>query len=396
MTTLQDLRNKLKTLTNEWYYLKKETSDLIDSKLNSFSSNLINTYQTKNIGVGYANKNVVTDSNGVITTENKPTIPSKISDLTNDSNFIETSNTTGLIKNDGTIDTNTYLTTHQDITGKVNITDIKDNLTSTDSDKPLSAKQGKILNEAIGSKTISIEKQATAENGFTATYVIKQNGTALSPKINIPKDFLLKSASLETVGATPTAIETENNLSSGDKYLKFIVNTQENDNITTLLIPVNDLIDTYTGDNSTIVLNNNNSFSVKNNVFADKNHTHSNYVLTTDSRLSDAREPTEHYHSLSDIDSTSEYGINVWRDLYEVITLFNDKLAYYDNTGVISYRSSDGYEEELANLHNIQDNIVDNLTTNDATKSLSAKQGKILNDKIGDILTIINGTGGGS
>jgi hypothetical protein len=39
---------------------------------------------------------------------NKPTIPSKISDLTNDSDFIETSSTTGLIKNDGTIDTTSY------------------------------------------------------------------------------------------------------------------------------------------------------------------------------------------------------------------------------------------------------------------------------------------------
>lgn len=36
-------------------------------------------------------------------------IPSKISDLTNDSDFIETSSTAGLVKNDGTIDTKTYV-----------------------------------------------------------------------------------------------------------------------------------------------------------------------------------------------------------------------------------------------------------------------------------------------
>lgn len=40
---------------------------------------------------------------------NKPTIPSKISDLTNDSDFIEKSSTTGLLKNDGTVDTTQYL-----------------------------------------------------------------------------------------------------------------------------------------------------------------------------------------------------------------------------------------------------------------------------------------------
>ena len=39
-----------------------------------------------------------------------PSIPSKTSDLTNDSHFISTSSTTGLIKNDGSIDTNSYIT----------------------------------------------------------------------------------------------------------------------------------------------------------------------------------------------------------------------------------------------------------------------------------------------
>jgi len=59
----------------------------------------------------YKGKNVVVDSTtGNITFENKPTIPSKISDLTNDSDFIETSSTTGLVKNDGSIDTNSYIT----------------------------------------------------------------------------------------------------------------------------------------------------------------------------------------------------------------------------------------------------------------------------------------------
>ena len=81
---------------------------------------------------------------------NKPNIPSKISDLTDDSDFIEKSNTTGLIKNDGTIDTSHYLTEHQDISGKVNYTDIVDNLTTSDSGKPLSAKQGKELADMIG------------------------------------------------------------------------------------------------------------------------------------------------------------------------------------------------------------------------------------------------------
>lgn len=41
--------------------------------------------------------------------DNKPLIPENISDLNNDSNFIEKSNINGLIKNDGNIDTTQYL-----------------------------------------------------------------------------------------------------------------------------------------------------------------------------------------------------------------------------------------------------------------------------------------------
>lgn len=37
--------------------------------------------------------------------------------------------------------------------------------------------------------------------------------------------------------------------------------------------------------------------------------------------------------------------------------------------------------------------IADNLTTNDSSQVLSARQGKLLDEKIGNILTIINGSG---
>lgn len=66
-------------------------------------------------GSSNASKNVVTDTNGNITTEAKPTIPTKVSDLTNDSNYVTTSDsrlsdartptshTHGNITNDGKI-----------------------------------------------------------------------------------------------------------------------------------------------------------------------------------------------------------------------------------------------------------------------------------------------------
>ena len=46
-----------------------------------------------------------------------------------------------------------YLTSHQSLTGYLKTTDVKDNLTSTDTDKPLSANQGKELKGLVDGKS---------------------------------------------------------------------------------------------------------------------------------------------------------------------------------------------------------------------------------------------------
>ena len=81
--------------------------------------------------------------------------------------------------------------------------------------------------------------------------MVKQNGSQVGSKINIPKDLLLQSATKEVVGSTPTTLEIENNLTTGDTYLKFVVNTEDNDNATTLIVPINDLVENavYTAGN---------------------------------------------------------------------------------------------------------------------------------------------------
>ena len=88
-----------------------------------------------------------------------PTIPTNVSAFNNDvgyltqhqslSNYVQKSSTTGLIKNDGTVDTNSYLTISA-ITGMLTSSDIADNLTTDSSTKVLSARQGKALNDLIG------------------------------------------------------------------------------------------------------------------------------------------------------------------------------------------------------------------------------------------------------
>ena len=108
MTTSDDIKIKLKNITKKWFYLKEEIPDIIDGQLNAVYSYIYNNYQSKNVGYSDRNKNIVTDNNGNITTEDKPTIPSNISDLTNDSGFI----------------------TSQDISGKADSNDF-DTLTAT-------------------------------------------------------------------------------------------------------------------------------------------------------------------------------------------------------------------------------------------------------------------------
>ena len=80
---------------------------------------------------------------------NKPSIPSSSSDLSDGSDLIKKSSTTGLIKNNGTIDTNTYLTSSA-IANMLTTSDIANNLTTTSSGKVLDARQGKALADLIG------------------------------------------------------------------------------------------------------------------------------------------------------------------------------------------------------------------------------------------------------
>lgn len=116
--------------------------------------------------------------------------------------------------------------------------------------------------DLAGLGAISIEKQAQAETGYASTYVISQDGVPLNTKINIPKDQMVQSASVEIVGATPNAEETSAGLTTGDKYILFVVDTEDSDNPTDLIIPVADLIDLQEADEVTLTLSGD-TYSIK-------------------------------------------------------------------------------------------------------------------------------------
>lgn len=92
---------------------------------------------------------------------------------------------------------------------------------------------------------VTVEKLATAESGFAASYVIKQGGEQKGATINIPKDFLVKSATLATATASDPS-----GLPEGSKYIDFTVNAKDSSETAEhIYLPVNDLVDVYTAGN---------------------------------------------------------------------------------------------------------------------------------------------------
>lgn len=224
---------KLKTINNNSLIgdgnISVGGSDIVTSWENTLSDTKVpseklakNTIDLKvNIAQGSTNKNknVVTDNSGNITIEAKPTIPSKVSDLTNDSgfitssslptkvsdlqndtgfitssslptktsdltndgdgtnafltqhqslsNYIQKSNTSGLIKNDGSIDTNTYLTQHQSLTDYVQKNNGANTMTDSSAYSTIGTSANatqKTINAAIDSKLDDIYDTFLCEN----------------------------------------------------------------------------------------------------------------------------------------------------------------------------------------------------------------------------------------
>lgn len=143
--------------------------------------------------------------------------------------------------------------------------------------------QSKISNlvNDLTSKNVTVTKLLTPTTGYIATYEVKQGGNSLG-KIDIPKDYLVKSGTVKTV---TTANNPVNGYIIGDKYIDFIINTVGNDGTDShMYINVKDLIDTYTAGTG---------LNLSNNEFSVKYGTSSGTACQgNDSRLSDTRTPT--------------------------------------------------------------------------------------------------------
>lgn len=100
------------------------------------------------------------------------------------------------------------------------------------------------------SSAVTVEKLATATTGYVASYIVKQGGAQVGATIDIPKDYLVKSAELKLASADIKSGDVTV-VASGHRYIDFVVNTVDGDgNETHIYLDVNTLVDVYTGDSN--------------------------------------------------------------------------------------------------------------------------------------------------
>lgn len=185
---------------------------------------------------------------------------------------------------------------------------------------------------------ITVEKQQTAETGYVATYVIKQNNTQVGSKINIPKDFLVKSASVETCN---TANSPLNGLNVGDLYLDFVVNSIENDATNShIYINVSDLVDKYEAGTGLTLTNNAFSVNIADNLTTDN----ATQVLSAKQGKLLNDNKLNNVNVIDEIEEITDDGIYI----YNVFDIFFDPLTsnsgeWNTNGATFSY-SQDGVQ----------------------------------------------------
>ena len=95
----------------------------------------------------------------------------------------------------------------------------------------------------------TIVKLVSATTGYLASYQLQKDGTGIGEVINIPKDYLVKSAEIKT----STGTGDPSGLPSGAKYIDFTINTYDSVSGTGttshIYLNVEDLVDAYTAGN---------------------------------------------------------------------------------------------------------------------------------------------------
>lgn len=204
------------------------------------------------------------------------------------------------------------------------------------------------------SSIVTVEKQTTAETGYAATYVVKQNNAQVGEKINIPKDWLLKNVTIKTC---TEADKPEIGYKVGDRYFDFEFNVKDGgEEITThTYLKVEEMYDAYeSGSLATdavviVVDNDNNTISA---TVTDKTIARAKITEAFDKNISDL----EATHAAAAEGSTATYKTVAEEINDKVVTLDAEKdqaanaaATYADNTGLnLHIKEEDGKITEFS------------------------------------------------
>lgn len=170
----------------------------------------------------------------------------------------------------------------------------------------------------------TIAKDATAGEGYSATYHLTKNGTNVGEAINIPKDMVVESGDVKTCTQADVPVE---GYKVGDKYIDLVIANKDQAH---LYILVTDLIDVYTA-GAGLALNQG-EFS----------------VVTTDTAIADAT-PTE--NSTKFVQSGGVYTQLATKvDANAAITGATHTKITYDAKGLVT-AGADLAESDIPSLH---------------------------------------------
>ena len=258
----------------------------------------------------------------------KPTIPSKISDLTNDSDFIETSSTSGLIKNDGSVDTTAYSTfdgNYNNLTNKPTIPTIPTNVSAFTNDVGYLTQHQSLANYIQKSSTSGLLKNdgtvdttsylssLPSHNHDGRYYTESEMDGLLNNKLDVEDAF---SGSYNDLSDVPTSF----NPSSHNHSISDVSNLQTSLNakletgdvgsaaLSNDYYDLDNLPSLFDGDYDS--LTNKPSIPSKTSELTNDGDGTNVFVKNNDSRLSDSRTPTSHRASATTygVGNASYYG----------------------------------------------------------------------------------------